>query len=151
MNREKLQQQLQELEEKAKQIREELNKPEELHPFDYNGKNPYLVAEDGVVWTAYGIYNKRRYSKTRKGAEILAKQHRWQVLMQSLRDSLGCGDYEFKLDGENWKVYLSRHTYKWDIDCCYFIENPSVFHFPTKEDALKVVDYLNKHYPDGFK
>lgn len=154
MNREKLQQQLQELEEKAKQIREELNKPDELQPFDYTtlqGKGYYIQETGNLYYNPCGHHPTTRYAACKKGAEILAKQHRWQVLMQSLRDSLGCGDYVFIPGESNFEVYYCTEDSRWKITSGTRMRYYGIFYFPTEEDAQKVVDYLNNHYPDGFK
>lgn len=156
MNKKEIQAKIENLEAELASWKEELNKPEGLEPFDYTSLDGNAFGISGVA----DIYDKRngdnpsfRYSKTKKGAEILAKQHRWQVLIQSLRDSLGCGDYEFIPGKANYFVIRNHdHNHNhWSTLQCTGWERVTQFYFPTKDDAQKVEYYLNNHYPDGFK
>jgi hypothetical protein len=119
---------------------------------DYTLEECYWLDSGGAVndTNVSGVRQiHSRSALTKEGAKVLQKRHKWDCLMQSLRDALGCGGDSFDRYKDSYYVEYDANGKQWEWVLNTPI-NQMGFVFHKLDDVKAVVNYLNKHYSGGF-
>ena len=128
-------------------VKKEIEESKELKPYDWcNG------IHFGHYWTTKTTF------KFEKRGDVEKFDHKLKILscINNLKKTLGC-NHEFTSSKTNYMCLYDEVVGKWvklSLSISLYTKglhnNFGSIVFNNKQDTIKVIDYLNKHYPNGW-
>ena len=147
MNKEEIKTEIKELEARLEKLKAEVNKTEELEPYEWWAEDFYYIDSDGDVESSGGhnisLFTYPKSEAGLKQAKDYAKQLRTNSMILRLKQALG-DEREFEYGKSNWHVYRACDSF--NIAFTMRFMNIGVIYFSSVENVQKVCDWMNENW-----